>query len=316
MSEVGISASHSGTAGSSASCHPTGTTQLNAGTTDPHTGSLQSVGNLGSGHQTATHPRSSCVSEEGISASHSGAAGSSASHHPTGTAQPNVSTTNSTILSTSSSQPFHCSKLGVAINLSSHGKYDQPSGCIIASDQGLAILHSLKLQDFIDLDSPDLSITPGSFAKSGQLQAEPFAKPLSEANATKDACFHKQLHDFIMNDDSHQIKTGMQYKHLHQNPVDMLSLVQYITPSGKMSAPFYTVVCHPGTSAQGQPWASIKDTTGFPLMEEGAFIHHISDPIDKSRATTMVNQGFTPISFTMSSAIDGNIQAWNNLCNQ
>ena len=96
----------------------------------------------------------------------------------------------------------------------------------------------------------------------------------------------------------------------------MLSLVQYVTPSGKTSAPFYTVVHHPGTSAQGQPWASIKDTTGFPLMEEGAFIHCISDPIDKSRATTMVNQGFAPISFTMSSTIDGNIQAWNNLRNQ
>ena len=96
----------------------------------------------------------------------------------------------------------------------------------------------------------------------------------------------------------------------------MLSLVQYITPSGKMSAPFYTVVHHPGTSAQGQPWASVNDMTGFPLMEEGSFIHCISDPIDKSRATTMVNQGFTPITFTMSSAIDGNIQAWNNLHNQ
>ena len=96
----------------------------------------------------------------------------------------------------------------------------------------------------------------------------------------------------------------------------MLSLVQYVTPSRKMSAPFYTVVHHPGTSTQGQPWASIKDTTGFPLMEEGAFIHHISDPIDESGAMTMVNQGFAPISFTMSSAIDGNIQAWNNLHNQ
>jgi hypothetical protein len=96
----------------------------------------------------------------------------------------------------------------------------------------------------------------------------------------------------------------------------MLSLVQYITPSGKMSAPFYTVVCHPGTSAQGQPWASVKDMTGFPLMDEGAFIHCISDPINESRAMTMVNQGFTPISFTMSSTIDGNIQAWNNLHNQ
>ena len=39
VSEVGISASHSGAAGSSASCHPTGTAQSNAGTTDPHTGS-------------------------------------------------------------------------------------------------------------------------------------------------------------------------------------------------------------------------------------------------------------------------------------
>ena len=99
-------------------------------------------------------------------------------------------------------------------------------------------------------------------------------------------------------------------------PVDMMSLVQYITPSGKTSAPFYTIVHHPGTSTQGQPWASIKDMTGFPLMEEGAFVRHISDPIDKSGATTMVNQGFTPISFTTSSAVDGNIQAWNNLCNQ
>ena len=152
---------------------------------------------------------SSCVSEEGISASHSGAAGSSASCHPTGTTQTNASTTNLTILSTSSSQPLSCSKLGVAINLSSHGKYDQPRGCIVASDQGLAILQSLQLADFIDLDSPNLSITPGSFARSGQLQAEPVAKPPSDANTTKDACFHKQLHDFIMDDDSRQIKTGL-----------------------------------------------------------------------------------------------------------
>ena len=166
MSDVGISASHSSAAGSSASCHPTGTAQSNTGTTNPHNGSSQSVGNLGSGHQTATHPCSSHVSEEGISASHSGTAGSSASCHPTGTAQPNVSTTNSMISLTLASQPLHHSKLGVAINLSSHRKYDQPSGRIIASDQGLAILHSLKLEDFIDLDSPDLSITPGLFARS------------------------------------------------------------------------------------------------------------------------------------------------------
>ena len=107
VSDIGISASHSSAAGSSASCHPTGTTQLNAGTTDPHNGSSQSTGDLGSGHQTATHPHSSHVSEEGISASHSGAAGSSASCHPTGTAQPNMSTTNSM---TSSSQPLHSLK--------------------------------------------------------------------------------------------------------------------------------------------------------------------------------------------------------------
>ena len=217
MSELGISASHSSAAGSSASCHPTGIAQSNAGTTDPHTGSSQSAGNSGSGHQTATYPCSSCMSEEGISASHSGTAGSSASCHPTGTAQPNTSTTNSMISSTSSSQPLHLSKLGVVINLSSHGKYDQPSGCIIDSDQGLAILHSLKLQDFINLDSPNLSITPGLFTKSGWLQAKPVTKPPSEANATRDTHFHKQLHDFIMDDDSCQIKTGMQYKHLHQN---------------------------------------------------------------------------------------------------
>jgi hypothetical protein len=68
---------------------------------------------------------------------------------------------------TLSSQPLICSKLGVAINLSSHGKYDQLRGHIIANDQGLAILDSLQLTEFIDLDSPDLSITPGSFARSG-----------------------------------------------------------------------------------------------------------------------------------------------------
>ena len=194
----------------------------------------------------------------------------------------------------SSSLPFHHSKLGVAINLGSHGKYNQPSGCIIANDQGLAILHSLKLSNFIDLDSPDLSITPGSFAKSSHLQAEPFTKPPSDANAMKAACFHKKLHDFIIDEDGCQIKTGMQYLHLHQNPVDMLSLVQYVTPSGKMSAPFYTVVHHAGTSAQGQPWASIEDMTGFPFMEEGAFVCHISDPVDETGVTTIVNQGFAP----------------------
>ena len=155
------------------------------------------------------------------------------------------------ILSTSSSQPLCHSKLEVVINLSSHGKYDQPRGCIIASDQGLAILYSLKLTEFIDLDSPNLSITPGSFARSGRLQAEPVTKPPSEANAMKDVHFHKQLHDFIMDNDSHQIKTGLRYQHLHQNPVDMLSLVQYVTPSRKKSEPFYTVICHPGTSTQG-----------------------------------------------------------------
>jgi hypothetical protein len=48
--------------------------------------------------------------------------------------------------------------------------------------------------------------------------------------------------------------------------------------------------------------------TGFPLMDKGAFVHHISDPIDEFGVMTMVNQGFTLISFTMSSAIDGNIQ--------
>jgi hypothetical protein len=149
------------------------------------------------------------MSEEGISASHSGTAGSSASCHPTGTAQPNAGTTNSTTSSGSSSLPFHHSKLGVAINLGSHGKYNQPSGHIIANDQGLAILHLLKLSDFIDLDSPDLSITPGLFAKSSCLQAEPFAKQLSDANAMKAACFHKKLHDFVIDKDSYQIKTGM-----------------------------------------------------------------------------------------------------------
>ena len=209
VSEVGISASHSGAAGSSASCHPTGTAQSNAGTTNPHTGSLQGAGNLGSGHQTATHPCPSHMSEEGISASHSGAAGSSASCHPTGTTQPNAGTTNLMTSSISSSLPFHCSKLGVVINLGSHGRYDQLSSCIIANDQGSAILHSLKLSNFIDLDSPDLSIMPGSFAKSGHLQAKPFAKPPSEANAMKATCFHKKLHDFIMDEDGHQIKTGM-----------------------------------------------------------------------------------------------------------
>ena len=50
------------------------------------------------------------------------------------------------------------------------------------------------------------------------------------------------------------------------------------------SEPFYTIIHHPGTSAQGQPWASIKDMTGFPLLDEGAFICHITDPIDESRA--------------------------------
>jgi hypothetical protein len=89
----------------------------------------------------------------------------------------------------------------------------------------------------------------------------------------------------------------------------MLSLVQYVTPSGKTSELFYTVVYHPGTSAHGQPWASTEDKIGFSFMEEGAFIHHISDSVDTSGETMIVNQGFTPISFTVSSTIDGNIQA-------
>ena len=95
------------------------------------------------------------------------------------------------------------------INLGSHGRYDQPSSCIIANDHGSAILYSLKLSDFIDLDSPDLSIMPGLFTKSGHLQAEPFTKPPSEANAMKATCFHKQLHDFVMDEDGCQIKTGI-----------------------------------------------------------------------------------------------------------
>ena len=48
----------------------------------------------GSGQQTATHPHPPCMSEVGISASHSSAALSSASCHPTGTAQSNAGTTN------------------------------------------------------------------------------------------------------------------------------------------------------------------------------------------------------------------------------
>ena len=143
------------------------------------------------------------------SSNNSSTAGFSASCHPTGTTQPNAGTTNSTTSSSSSSLPFHHSKLGVAINLGSHGKYDQPSGCIIANDQGLAILHLLKLSDFIDLDSPDLSIMPGSFTKSGCLQAKPFTKPPSDANAMKATCFHKKLHDFVIDKDGYQIKTGM-----------------------------------------------------------------------------------------------------------
>ena len=51
--------------------------------TNPNTGSLQRADNLGSRHQHATCPHPPHMSEEGISTSHSGAAGSSASHHPT-----------------------------------------------------------------------------------------------------------------------------------------------------------------------------------------------------------------------------------------
>ena len=56
--------------------------------------------------------------------------------------------------------------------------------------------------------------------------------------------------------------------------------------------------------------------TGFPFMDKGAFVHCITDPIDESGATTMVNHGFAPISFMTSSVINGNIQVWNNLCSQ
>ena len=166
---------------------------------------------MGSGQQTATHHHPPRMSEEGISASCSGAAGSSASCHLTGTAQPNAGATNLMTSARSSSLSFHCSKLGVAINLTSHGKYDQQSDCIITNAQGVAILHSLKLSDFIDLDSPDLSIMPGSYVKSGHLQAEPFAKPPSDAIAMKAECFHKELHDFVMDEDGWQIKTGLHY---------------------------------------------------------------------------------------------------------
>jgi hypothetical protein len=141
------------------------------------------------------------MSEKGISASHSGAAGSSASHHPTGTAQPNAGTTNSMTLSGLLSLPFHHSKLGVVINLGSRGRYDQLSSHIVANNQGLAILHLLKLSDFIDLDSPDLSIMPGLFTKSSCLQAKLFAKPPSDANAMKATYFHKKLHDFVIDED-------------------------------------------------------------------------------------------------------------------
>ena len=55
---------------------------------------------------------------------------------------------------------------------------------------------------------------------------------------------------------------------------------------------------------------------GFPLMDKGAFVHCITDPIDNSGEKTMVNQGFAPISFMTSSVINGNIQVWNNLCSQ
>jgi hypothetical protein len=111
----------------------------------------------------------------------------------------------------SSSSSFHCSKLGVDINLVSHGKNDQQSDCIIANAQGIAILHLLKLSNFIDLDSPEMSIMPGSYVKSGHLQAEPFTKPPLDAIATKAKCFHKELHDFVMDADGQQLKTSLHY---------------------------------------------------------------------------------------------------------
>jgi hypothetical protein len=43
------------------------------------------------------------------------------------------------------------------------------------------------------------------------LQAEPFAKPLSNAIAMKAKHFHEELHDFVMDEDGWQIKTGLHY---------------------------------------------------------------------------------------------------------
>ena len=226
--------------------------------------------------------------------------------------------TGGTPIGTSSPLAFAwCTHFGTTINLAGHRLFDpfiprDDQQC----DHAATMLYDLDLTAWANGNNPFLSLTPGMHLILGHTQAPPLTED-GELRPNLAIAFQDLLINHTLDAYSNQAHTGICYKKLLEEPVNFLTILKlYAASSEAMQHYFLTILCCPGMTKFGIPWNPDWDTeedgTQFPLIQLGANIRAAKDG-DIEDLQPLVNGGFCPITATISSAFDGNIQALNSV---
>jgi hypothetical protein len=125
--------------------------------------------------------------------------------------------------------------------------------------------------------------------------------------------FQDLLMNCTLNTYGNQALTGIHYKKLLEAPVNFLTILKLYAASGEATQHYFLTILHClGMMKFGIPWNPDWDTeedgTQFPLIQLGANIQATENG-NIEDLQPLVNGGFCPITATISSAFDGNIQA-------
>jgi hypothetical protein len=172
---------------------------------------------------------------------------------------------------------------GTAINLAGHRSYapfvpidDQQH------DNTIATLCNLSFSNWADHDKSFLSLTPGTHAIFGHLQA-----PMLVDDGKKIPNLVIMLQELLvvsctLDAYGNQAHTGICYQELSGKPVNFLAVVKlYMVSGNTIKHCFLTVLCCPGTMKFDIPWNPAWDSDDggmqFLLMQHGANIHAAMD---------------------------------------
>ena len=163
-----------------------------------------------------------------------------------------------------------------------------------------------------DKASKNFSITPGMHVLSGRMQAPMIPINSAKTVEEQERAFQHLLSAHVVDEFGVQKATAARYRDLNSDPCDFLVPMILHTKEGRESAPFLVAVKCPGVSKHGQPWeptGNDSDKAQFPLVDQGANLRAVREN-DVDSNQILINSGFSPITVTVSSSFDGNMQGW------